>query len=136
MTLFEAIITLMSLSIAFFLLLITTTKNINEALWEYGVLRSMGIKKDEGKRIYMYEAFAVVISAAILGVGSGFICSFILTAQFYLFIELPLVYVFPWVTLSIILGVSIITIYFSVYFPMTSVNKRQIAPILKGFSVE
>lgn len=77
----------MSLSIAFFLLLITTTKNINEALWEYGVLRSMGIKKDEGRRIYMYEAFAVVCSAAILGILAGFVCSYILTAQFYLFSE-------------------------------------------------
>ena len=45
------IIAAISLVIAFFLLLIATTQNVKEAVWEYGVLRSMGVTKDEGKRI-------------------------------------------------------------------------------------
>ena len=32
-----------SLFIAFFLLLIATSANVRDAVWEYGVLRSMGI---------------------------------------------------------------------------------------------
>ena len=37
-----------ALVIAFFLLLIATTQNVKEAVWEYGVLRSMGITMAEG----------------------------------------------------------------------------------------
>ena len=33
----------------------------------------MGLKKSEGIRIYIYEAYIVVISAAILGTIVGFI---------------------------------------------------------------
>ena len=56
------IIGAISLVISFFLLLIATTQNVKEAIWEYGVLRSMGITKDQGKRIYLYEAYHVIIS--------------------------------------------------------------------------
>ena len=41
--LFTAIITVISLFLAFFLLLISMTQNVNEASWEFGVLRSMGL---------------------------------------------------------------------------------------------
>jgi len=41
--LFTAIIASISLFIAFFLLLISMTQNVNEASWEFGVLRSMGL---------------------------------------------------------------------------------------------
>ena len=42
---FVILITIITLAIAFFLLMISTTKNINESVWEYGVLRSMGISE-------------------------------------------------------------------------------------------
>lgn len=37
----------------------------------------------------MYEAFAVIMSALVLGIIVGLSIAFTLTAQFYLFIELP-----------------------------------------------
>jgi hypothetical protein len=39
----------------------------------------------------LYEAFATVGSALILGITIGLVIAFTLTAQFYLFIELPIV---------------------------------------------
>ena len=45
---------------------------------------------EEGQRIQMYEAYIVVISAAILGTTVGFLTSVSIAAQFYMFIELPL----------------------------------------------
>ena len=44
--LFVAIIAVIALFIAFFLLMISTTSNVEEAIWEYGVLRSIGLTKD------------------------------------------------------------------------------------------
>ena len=87
---FVAIIAVIALSIAFFLLLISMTQNINEACWEYGVLRSMGVTKSQGQRIYIYEAFMIVTSSSILGILSGFLTALLVSSQFYMFIELPM----------------------------------------------
>ena len=75
-----AVITIIALIIAFFLLMSSTTQNVNEAIWEYGVLRSMGLTQLEGRRIFMYEAFMVVISAAFLGFTVGMIVTAMVTA--------------------------------------------------------
>merc|ERR1719272_2838637 len=83
--------------IAFFLLLVASTSNVNDAIWEYGVLRSMGLTKAEGMRIFVYEAYIVVISAAFLGTINGVITAAAVAVQFYSFIELPVDIEFPWV---------------------------------------
>ena len=75
-----AIVAFITLSIAFFLLLISMTQNINEAVWEYGVLRSMGITKEQGQRIYLYEAMMVVLVASMLGILCGLLTSYLVTA--------------------------------------------------------
>ena len=49
----------------------------------------MGLTRDQGKRVYMYEAFAVVTAAAILGTIVGIITASIMTAQLCLFAEVP-----------------------------------------------
>lgn len=78
-----------ALSLTFFLLMVATTSNIRDNIWEYGVLRSMGVTMAEGKRIYMYEAFVVIFAAGTIGLIIGISTSCLVTAQFYLFLELP-----------------------------------------------
>ena len=51
-TAFSALMSIIALFISFFLLLISMTQNVTEALWEYGVLRSMGVTESEGNRLY------------------------------------------------------------------------------------
>ena len=121
-----------SLTIAFFLLLIATTQNVKEAIWEYGVLRAMGITMDEGQRIQMYEAYIVITSAAILGTLVGFCTSVTIAKQFYMFIELPVEVDFPFLLLFGLLIISLITTYFAVWIPMKQVNQQKIAAVLKA----
>jgi len=45
------------------MLLVSTTSNIRENLWEFGVLRAIGLKKVQIIRIYLYEAVAVTTTA-------------------------------------------------------------------------
>ena len=87
---FVALIAAIALFIAFFLLLVASTQNVNDAIWEYGVLRSMGLTKAEGLRLYIYEAYIVVITAAILGTIVGFVTAAAVSIQFYSFVELPI----------------------------------------------
>ena len=77
------------MTLAFFLLLISTTQNIKENVWELGVLRAIGLNADQSRRVFMYEAFSVILSSLLLGIAVGLVVSITLTAQFYLFIELP-----------------------------------------------
>lgn len=88
-TFIVGIIGVISLILTFFLLLVATTQNIKDNIWEYGVLRSMGVTKAQGRRIFMYEAFLVIVSAGILGVLIGIIVACLVTAQFNMFLELP-----------------------------------------------
>ncbi len=129
---FILLIGLISLTLTFFLLLVSTRQNVKDNIWEYGVLRSMGFTKDQGQRLYMYEAFFVIISAAILGVCIGLVTATLVTAQFYLFLELPLVVKPPWLLVGITLTVSILTTFFAVLIPVQEVNKRRIASVLKS----
>ena len=132
---FLAIVALITLFIAFFLLLISMTQNINDAVWEYGVLRSMGLMQDEGVRIYLYEAFAIVVSSSVLGILIGFITSLMIASQFFMFIEMPLTIFFPvWILVGM-LSMAGITTFVAVYKPMRDVNKRRIAAVLKSGSV-
>jgi len=89
MQIFVTIIGFICLTLSFFLLLISTTANIKENLWELGVLRAVGLSQDQSRRVFMYEAFAVILAALVLGIVVGLTIAITLTAQFYLFIELP-----------------------------------------------
>jgi ABC-type antimicrobial peptide transport system permease subunit len=126
------IIGIISLILTFFLLLVATTQNIKDNIWEYGVLRSMGITKAEGKRIFMYEAFLVIVSAGLLGLFIGIIVACLVTAQFNLFLELPFRLDFPYWLVSILFAVALTTTFFAVHYPISSVNKQTIAKVLKS----
>lgn len=96
------------------------------------MLRSMGLKKREGLRIFIYEAYIVVISAAILGTINGFITAAACAVQFYGFVELPIKLTFPWIFFGCMMGLSLITVMLAVCAPVSAVNNRQIAGVLKG----
>ena len=124
---FVAVIAAIALIITFFLLMISTTQNINEAVWEFGVLRSMGLTQAEGRRIFMYEAFMVVCTALILGFFVGLLVTLMVTAQFYLFIEQPLELEWPgWLLLGMLV-VSLVTTFVAVHIPVRNLNKKQVA---------
>ncbi len=126
------IIGIISLILTFFLLLVATTQNIKDNIWEYGVLRSMGVTLVEGKRIFMYEAFLVITTAGILGILIGIVVACLVTAQFNMFLELPFSLDFPYWLVSILCIVALITTYLAVHYPVVSVNKSTIAKILKS----
>lgn len=88
--LFSLIVGIIALILAFFLLLTSTNANIRENFWELGVLKAIGLNKMQCLNMLLYEAFSTVVSALILGIGIGLLIAFTLTAQFYLFIELPI----------------------------------------------
>ena len=66
----------------------------------------------------MYESMIVVLSAALLGILVGVITASIISAQFYMFLELPLHVFIPWILVAIMLLVALTTTFVAVWFPV------------------
>lgn len=78
--LFVALVGAIALILAFFLLLISTTQNIKESVWEYGCLLAIGLNRAQGLRVYLYEQYAVTFSSLILGFFVGYILATVVGA--------------------------------------------------------
>jgi ABC-type antimicrobial peptide transport system permease subunit len=74
------VIGFIALCLTFFLLMIATTSNIRDNIWEYGVLRSMGVTMKEGTRVYLYEAYMVILASGIIGLVIGIIGACLVTS--------------------------------------------------------
>lgn len=121
-----------SFILAFFLLLVSTTTNIRENVWEYGCLRSMGLTKSEGMRCFLHEQYTLILSSLLLGTFVGFLLSCMVTSQFFLFIQLPFKLEFPWYILITMIVMALVTTLLAVVIPVRSVNKKKIATVIKG----
>jgi len=77
------------------ILTLTVTSFIRENVWEYGVLRSLGITQKQIFRICIYEMMSVVISSTLSGLFVGGITSVSFVAQLSLFAEMPFSFSFP-----------------------------------------
>lgn len=119
---FVGVVGAIALSLAFFLLMVSTTQNIKENIWEYGCLRAIGLSKAQGLRVYMYEQYTVIVCALILGTLVGFILAAICTAQFFLFLEFPFRLEFPAELLYAMIAMAIVTTFFAVWVPVKRVN--------------
>jgi len=80
----------------------------------------------------MYEAFSVILTSVILGLIIGLIVAIALTAQFYLFIELPFKLTFPTGLFILMVVIVLVTTFLAVFIPVTDLGKKNIAVILKG----
>jgi ABC-type antimicrobial peptide transport system permease subunit len=77
---FVGVIGFIALTLAFFLLMVSTTSNIRENVWEYGCLRAIGLNTNQGMRLVLYEQYSVIIASLTLGGLVGIILSCIVTA--------------------------------------------------------
>ena len=69
----------------------------------------MGLTQSEGRRIYMYEAFMIVVAASILGIAVGSLTALLISSQFFMFIEMPRTFYFPSYMLSGMLAMAFVT---------------------------
>ena len=117
--------------ICYFALVSSMTTNIHYQAKEVGILRSMGLHKGATWRIYVWEAFVLVLSASLLGVVVGVVMGYTLVLQQSLFNQLPLPFVFPTQQLIIILSLALAFAFLSSFAPIRQlINSRSITYIL------
>jgi len=77
---FVMIVGVIALTLAFFLLMVSTAQNIRDATQQYGCLRAIGVSVQQGTRMFMYEQYGLILSALALGTVTGLILAATLIA--------------------------------------------------------
>lgn len=129
---FTGILGVIALTLSYYLLRVSTINTIKENVWEYGQMRAIGLKKGQGTKIYVYEQYAVILTAIVLGLVGGLILTCISTAQFLLYTEFPFRLLVPWDLTVAIMVVALMTTFFAVHVPIQQLNEERIADMLKG----
>ena len=109
---------ILATAICFFSLLSSMSTSILHQAKEIGVLRSLGLGRFATYRMYMWEAFVVVLAASILGLVVGTIVAYTLLQQNALMTQLPLPFVFPFAQLVIMAILSAVCAFFASFGPV------------------
>jgi len=129
---FFILVTIIAISLSFFFTVISFTSNISENAWEFGVLRAIGLSKNQMMKIYVLEALCLILASAFLGTIVGLLVASTSSIMFFLFTELPFVLEFPTTVFLVALGSSIVTAFVSSKIAVDEVKNRQISSIIKA----
>lgn len=107
-------------------------------------MRAIGIHRGWMYRIYLYEAFIIVLSrfvknwykrnnmsSSLLGMLIGFVVSYTMTLQRVLFTQLPIPFSFPGQLLGIVVACSVVFAIFASFGPTRSVIKLPVVQIMR-----
>lgn len=131
---FYYVVALISIILSFFLILVSFSSNVKEHVWEFGVLRSLGLNKTQMTRIYIYEALCLTIASGLIGTAVGVIVALILTMQYLTFAEIPMVFQFPWSMFLITFFSGIFTSISGSYLALKEIREKPISAIIKGLN--
>ena len=129
---FFVLVSVISISLSFFFTLVSFMSNISESSWEFGILRAVGLNKEQMVKIYVFEALCIIVAAGILGTMAGIIVALTTTLQFNLFTELPFRFLFPTFVFLITITLSVLTSIFGSKAAVDDIKDKQIATIIKA----
>jgi ABC-type antimicrobial peptide transport system permease subunit len=131
MNLFFELVGIIAMIMCFFILWLSFTANVEENIWEFGVLRALGLTSYQVVMIYVYEALSLVLASIILGSGIGLLISITLTLQFGLFTELPFRMAFPFPLVFSMIGMAILVAILGSGLPAYSFLHKSISSVLR-----
>ena len=126
--------TVLAMLISFFSLMASMYSNIFEQTKELAVIRAIGVRRFSVFRIYLWEAFVVVIAASLTGVIIGTFIGWTMTIQRVLFTQLPITLTFPWQLLLVILGVAVVVSILATASPTWRITRQPIVKIMRFVS--
>ena len=132
LNLFFTLVSIIAVTLCFFVLWLSFTSNVNENSWEFGVLRAVGVSGYKTVRLYIYEALTLIGSSLLLGSSVGILVSITLTLQFNLFTEFKFQFDFPYALFFTVVGMSVLVAVLGSFLPANVLRKRNIATALKN----
>jgi ABC-type antimicrobial peptide transport system permease subunit len=131
MVFFFIFTTIVAMFMCFFSLAASMYSNIFEQAKEIGILRAIGARKFSIVRIFVYEAFILILSSGFLGVCIGIVIAYTMVIQRTLFTQLPIPFVFPWAVVLTIFCLAIVFSVLSSFFPVLSLQSMSIVDIMR-----
>lgn len=131
---FYYVVAIIAMILTFFLILISFHSNVKEHLWEFGVLRSLGLNKFQMTRIYIYEALCLTISSGLIGTFVGTLVALVLTIQYLTFAEIPLNFNFPIAMFLITFISGLFTAIVGTLLAVKDIREKPISNIIKGLN--
>ena len=132
MLIFLYMITGLLFLMSFFQLLLSIEGNIKENQWQVGVLRSIGLTKSDVKSVVLTEATANILTAELIGFFIGYIVMVSSMSLMNTIFELPINFDIDWLTLFLLMSISVLTVYIGTGIGISHINKMKISKILKG----
>jgi len=123
--------TIIAMLISFFSLMSSMFTNVYEQTKEIAILRALGISKFSLYRIYIYEAFVLVMASSLLGVIIGTVVSYTMTLQQLLFTQLPIPFAFPWTIMLTVFGCSVLFSIMAAFSPIYNVLQNRVVQIFR-----
>jgi len=129
---FYYVVAIISIILSFFLILVSFNSNVKEHVWEFGILRSLGLNKSQMTRIYIYEAVCLTVASGIIGTIVGILVALCLTIQYLSFAEIPMKFHFPVEAFGITFTSGVLTAIMGSYLALREIRDRPISNIMKG----
>lgn len=123
--------TVIAMIICSFSLTSSMYTNVNEQSKEIGILRAIGCRRFFLWRLYIYEAFILLLCASLIGLVIGIIIGWTMTLQQILFTQYNLTFFFPWQILLVVLGLSFFFAFVSAISPIVQLTCLPIVTILR-----
>merc|ERR1711871_1803304 len=101
--------------------------NIHEQIKEISVLRAIGMRNSDLRRVYTYEAFALVLSASLMGMAIGTVVGWTMSLQRMLFTEIYVPFIFPVAQFIAVLMVAFLSGIMASAVPISGVLSMKIA---------
>ncbi|RKP17956.1 hypothetical protein ROZALSC1DRAFT_30291 [Rozella allomycis CSF55] len=126
---FFYVVSFIGMIFCFFVLWLSFTANIRENVWEFGVLRAIGLQV---MKLYIYEAVTIVISCIIQGFVIGCVTAVALTLQFNLFTEMPFAFYMNVPLFVVLILFSLVVSCLGAYLPAAEIKDKPVAFVIKG----
>ncbi len=126
-------LTVVGLGLCFFSLLASTMANVAEQTKDIAVLRAIGLSGPKVVRVFVYEAFALVMSASLLGILVGTSVAWTFNLQRTLFTQLPVPLFVPWGTIAAVAITSVLAAVCSAAFPTHMLTRETVGTLLRRF---
>ena len=126
--------TVIAMAVCFFSLTSSMFTNVHEQSKEIAVLRALGLSKGALYRLFVHEAFVLVLASSLLGFSMGMVVSYTMTAQQILFTQLPIPFAFPWQVLIAVVLASVLFAFLASFYPIYRLMQLRVVQIFRILS--
>jgi len=117
--------------IAIFGLVSTMYAIMLERKFEIGILRSMGMKAKDVRKLFLVESIIIMLSSGTMGTIIGIFCAYLMETNLGLFTEMPVVFSIPLDVLIRVFSISIIVGIIGMYLILIKLSRQTVMEIFR-----